>query len=805
MKKLFLLLSVLALSLIASAAIPNLTKSTPLTLTATSDGFTQSDNAKALEDGEWINWPDGTIHEGFAKWRVNVVNNGIYMVTLDMKCNNTYMFRTSVINPSTSETIATARSAKVDHGSGYSNTTEAGGSLNLVGLEAGEYYISVTDTIKWSEGKLRGITLTYVNGATIAIPATLQPADALLSSRAWVDKTGAIDSILFTPRGSEGYNDQEWAKWNVSVAKAGYYKFTAHVCRPNGSQKYEIKVLSADESSELLTHTDNSISSGTRTTTTNKVELAAGNYVIKIRNTYNYAESRVLGIDATYEGGATTTIPATLVPEDALLSSRAWVDKTGAVDSILFTSRGSEGHNPDEWAKWKIKVTTAGYYKFKANVSSSDGQYYKISVLNSAESSTIGEKDGTGSSLGSGNKSFSTDNIELSAGEYVVKIANTYAYSHGRVLNIVATYEGGAPTTIPGLLKAEDAIVVSPPNKLQHETNGDLKYGDNGTPSNEYAYWRITTTGTYSGKVTLNIPQENSSGPQFHVELYSDLEGAKLSEAYEAEDNHSKGVIELSQTFEISSSGTYFIKLVNATQWSSAILRSISIAPAITLDEEATSIATVIEPNDGKAVNAQLSRSFTGGMYNTICLPFAVSAAEKSRIFGEATLLDLDDAYVADNILYMNFVKVNEMEAGRPYIISPLANISNPKFLGVTIDKSSNNAEFDDVDFKGTFVQTTIDASEDNLFLGSGNTLYFPTDTKTIKGMRGWFEVHSSSGAPVRQARIVAHGDVVTEVELIGNDLPETFGNKVQKLIENGQLILIRDGVRYNIIGVRVK
>ena len=223
------------------------------------------------------------------------------------------------------------------------------------------------------------------------------------------------------------------------------------------------------------------------------------------------------------------------------------------------------------------------------------------------------------------------------------------------------------------------------------------------------------------------------------------------------------------------------------------------------MEEEATSIATVIEPNDGKAVNAQLSRSFTGGMYNTICLPFAVSAAEKSRIFGEATLLDLDDAYVADNILYMNFVKVNEMEAGRPYIISPLANISNPKFLGVTIDKSSNNAEFDDVDFKGTFVQTTIDASEDNLFLGSGNTLYFPTDTKTIKGMRGWIEVHSSSGAPVRQARIVAHGDVVTEVELIGNDLPETFGNKVQKLIENGQLILIRDGVRYNIIGVRVK
>ena len=54
MKKGLLLICSLIVALSTYSAIPQLTKSTPLTLTAASEGFSQSANAKALVDGEWI-------------------------------------------------------------------------------------------------------------------------------------------------------------------------------------------------------------------------------------------------------------------------------------------------------------------------------------------------------------------------------------------------------------------------------------------------------------------------------------------------------------------------------------------------------------------------------------------------------------------------------------------------------------------------------------------------------------------------------------------------------------------------------
>ena len=44
------------------------------------------------------------------------------------------------------------------------------------------------------------------------------------------------------------------------------------------------------------------------------------------------------------------------------------------------------------------------------------------------------------------------------------------------------------------------------------------------------------------------------------------------------------------------------------------------------------------------------------------------------------------------------------------------------------------------------------------------------------------------------------NGQVLTDVELVNGE-PQVNG----KFIENGQLVIIRDGVRYNALGVRVK
>ena len=498
------------------------------------------------------------------------------------------------------------------------------------------------------------------------------------------------------------------------------------------------------------------------------------------------------------------TIPATLLPVDATMSDSAGV-VLGTPDVINFKVIGSHKYNDKEWAKWKINVTKAGYYKFTANVTSTNGQRYNIYVLSSDELTTKGYKEGS-SDLSTGERSFSTDAIELPVGEYVVKIMNPYEYSEGCVVNMVASYDGGAATAIPGLLKAEDAVLEA--KKMYHDENGYIHYGSYGTiPTDEYAYWRITTTDAYSGKVILDIPAEsNGSGHEFHVELYTDLNGSKLSEAYETAVSYADNrLIELEQTFEISEAGTYYVKLVNATQWSSAVLRSISIAPnlASTIDENETDVDAVIGANDGKTVNVQLTRSFVAGMYNTICLPFAVSAAEMGRVFPGAVVKELTSSSIeeGDFVLNLNFSAVSEMAAGVPYIIKPAADVVNPKFIGVTIDKTLRNTETTNANFVGNFVAGTIPASENNLFLGANNTLYFPTVDMPILGMRAYFVIHDAPSGAVKRARIIEREQIITDVELVA----EQPNAKSQKILRDGQLIIIRDGNMYNVMGAKLQ
>ena len=70
-----------------------------------------------------------------------------------------------------------------------------------------------------------------------------------------------------------------------------------------------------------------------------------------------------------------------------------------------------------------------------------------------------------------------------------------------------------------------------------------------------------------------------------------------------------------------------------------------------------------------------------------------------------------------------------------------------------------------------------------------------------ILGMRAYFVIHNVPAGAVKRARIIENEQVATEIELV-MEQPETNS---QKRIENGQLIIIRDGVRYNAMGVKLQ
>lgn len=941
MKKLFLIIPVLLFSLAANASIPELNVSSPLTLTAATEGFSQSDNAKALEDDEWINWPGGTIQDGYAMWRVNVTEPAIYNVTLDMKSTNTYEYRVRIINPSTEEVLAESLSEHADRGD-YANATLNAGSLNIVAQEPGEYAIVVTNIIKWSSGKLRGVTLSYGGGALVDIPETLLPEDVILSDSAGV-VAGTPDTINFKVRGSHKYNSTEWAKWRIH-STGGFYAFTvnANNSKAGTSHKYTISVFEPEnEATPLLEATSSSSSAaGDYAYTTASVELPAGEYIVKVLNPTSWSVGNLVNVVASYKGGATIAVPATLFPADAILSTRAWVDNTGEVDSILFTPRGSESYNDQEWAKWKVNVTKAGLYNFKANTYRADGgQKYEITLLNSDESAEL--ISNTNTSMSSGNASISTGEVDLPVGTYIIKVRNTYNWAKSRLLSVEATYEGGAVIKVPAeeLVGAEAILRTSGSKKMLRLTNGDLKSNDNSSPLTEYAVWNINATlASLPFEVRLNVvadPEKASqSSHNYSVSLYSDLDAEPIATVSEASQNNNTGTLVLPSTLTFAETGEYFIKLVNQTQWSSAILHSIEIAylggltidipatllPAdallsdsagvvgdkidfkvrgshkyntaewakwkIHVDEEGSYVFTanvqsttgqyynlsildatesevlgeIIQTSDigsgsksfstdnipllvgdyvvkiqntytwsdggivsiaaeqatplilsetaadnslivanlGEVSDIQLTRSLTAGMQNTICLPFAVSATEVSRVFGNASINEMSAAIVEGTVLNLSLNEVDEMEAGKPYLVRPATDIVNPKFIGATIsltepvDVTGTNA-----DFVGTFVASTILASPDNLFLAANNMLYFPTADIPIKGMRAYFRVHDAP-AGVQMARFVER-TMPTDVEAVAAQPAEC-----SKTIQNGQLIITRDGVQYNALGQRI-
>ena len=146
------------------------------------------------------------------------------------------------------------------------------------------------------------------------------------------------------------------------------------------------------------------------------------------------------------------------------------------------------------------------------------------------------------------------------------------------------------------------------------------------------------------------------------------------------------------------------------------------------------------------------------GKWNTLCLPFDLSAEELagSELAG-AEIRTLSSTAFADGTLTLNFTPaapaegaVTAIQAGTPYIVRwptpEETNLANPVFEDVTIKNVTADVETDCVNFVGTFSPTNIFTTEKtNLYLGSDNKLYYPwADGMTsfnINSCRAYFQL----------------------------------------------------------------
>ena len=668
-----------------------------------------------------------------------------------------------------------------------------------------DYTLSIASNArgKGLSGEDLGAPRWYKTISPVTIPAVLRPQDVeSFSDSAGVKETD-IRVVDFKIVGSHKYNNTEWAKWRINVTRAGKYKFKANVTSTN-AQKYIFSILDSEENPLEGGTVDQSgdIGSGNKSFSTSVLDLAVGTYYVKIINNYEWSEGCVLSIDATYEGGAMINVPDTLWPIEAMKSDYAFVNEDG---ELRFTDDDHDGYVTSQWGKWNVHVTKAGLYNFTLYANSTNSHHYHLSVLNPNESQII-QYTLDGSSGQALTKT--TDNLQLSAGDYIIKIENFTDNSHGRVIKIVANYEGGAVTAIPGQIVGADALLDKSGSKYMIRTEeGYLKSSNNNAPKSEWAVWNITASaGTMS--VTLNLDPITSSGHNYRVELYDgevlkdyteELATEELSDAV-----HSKGDVPLEKTLVIPADGSYTIKLINRTQYSSMILHGITFAPyvapaGVTMTDTDIDNSAWVANVGGAAVDVQMYRTILGGMYNTICLPFTLNSTKCKAIFGEdVELYTLGEATLSGDILNLQFDVASDIWKGTPILIKTSSTIVNPLFEGVEIESATaDHTNRGIIDFRGTFVQTEFHNGDAVLLLLANDMLAYPQQDRTLKGFRAYFAV--SGGAQViKRARIVTPQNMPTEIDLVGAE------NQTLKTIENGQLIIFRDGKKYNVMGIRL-
>lgn len=201
-------------------------------------------------------------------------------------------------------------------------------------------------------------------------------------------------------------------------------------------------------------------------------------------------------------------------------------------------------------------------------------------------------------------------------------------------------------------------------------------------------------------------------------------------------------------------------------------------------DDGDNSKAIVMAAAGGGSIDVKLvgRTLYKDGAWNTLCLPFSLSAEQVTAQLAPAALMTLGSSSFTDGALTLEFEVASEIEAGKPYLIKwagqtvggviggnsgsvtnsyntgsvdSQGNLVNPVFSGVTVSTASAKIQTDYVDFIGSTSPVTLTANDrTKLFLGAGSTLYYPSDDLTLNACRAYFELKGiTAGDKANEAR----------------------------------------------------
>ena len=239
--------------------------------------------------------------------------------------------------------------------------------------------------------------------------------------------------------------------------------------------------------------------------------------------------------------------------------------------------------------------------------------------------------------------------------------------------------------------------------------------------------------------------------------------------------------------------------------------------PSLVEDDQCTSIAIA----DKKYETVEIHRKMQKGMYNTICLPFGINSLEGTPYQGASVVKFMGteiQTVGGEEVLKLKFLELtfqgaDTMVAGVPYLIQPheqdikvpvrvsnvftCDNADDITGKRVTPDKSVAT-------FCGITGPTTLEIEENPntlfLFLVADNRLATATVSGPMLGNRAYFTLDKKQNLPKRSMI-----SIVKSTPAGFEEIYNTYQTEAYKMLYNGMIVIVRDGVMYDLMGTRIK
>lgn len=359
------------------------------------------------------------------------------------------------------------------------------------------------------------------------------------------------------------------------------------------------------------------------------------------------------------------------------------------------------------------------------------------------------------------------DTYEEAKASYTVKIVDPNASEVTFDFSKPGDYDFEVPTSGNGV-NIEGKSIVSGIVSLTVKHDGDTKsrfWNSNG----------VITYRLYDGTInTVSVPE----GYVITAIAVTAADKKKLITIGENTDN--SDWTGSAQAVDITGTGKAVLTSMTVTYSKVATTTSLPLNETTTAEDA----KTLLEANQDKTVNVTINRTLVANKWNTLCLPFDVTAEQiKNILKAEGMVREYKDQ-TADCIY---FQAAETMTAGVPYLIKPTEEVKGLTFEGVKITATEGVAKGaetgsigENLSICGVLGAKALSTDGSELFLNADGKFVAPAKGKeTMKGFRAYFM--SLLGA---EAKINIDGET-TGINSIETEA--TVNGKVYNL--NGQYV----------------